>query len=156
MELNGGEMKIGDRNNVRDMRKNQTNATSRATSGLLSLFSNEMNTQKIKIDQYEQNIAELRTALDNAGKLLEQEPTIKNFKGFREILSRLAKQVSTEAYKLEKIGGTPMNPRYYEIITIIDKEADKLYEMIIKEQKDRMAITASVIGIKGLVVDLIT
>ena len=49
-----------------------------------------------------------------------------------------------------------MNPRYYEIITVIDKEADKLYELVVKEQKDRMAITASVIGIKGLVVDLIT
>ena len=49
-----------------------------------------------------------------------------------------------------------MNPRYYEIITVIDREADKLYELIVKEQKDSMAITASVIGIKGLIVDLIT
>lgn len=88
--------------------------------------------------------------------MLEQDPTIQNFKHFRELLSRIVKQVSGEAYRLEKIGGSPSNPRYYEIITVIDKEADKLYELIVKEQKDRMAITASVIGIKGLVVDLVT
>ena len=131
-------------------------ASPRSPSGLLSLFSSELNAQKKQIDTYDKNISELRTALVEAGSNLEREPTILNFKKFREVLSRLAKQVSSEAYKLEKVGGTPMNPRYFEIITIIDKEADKLYELIVKEQKDRMAITASVIGIKGLVIDLIT
>ncbi len=88
--------------------------------------------------------------------MLENEPTLPNFKKFREVLGKLAKKVSSEAYRLEKVGGTPMNPRYYEIITVIDREADKLYQLVIKEQKDRMAITNSVIGIKGLVVDLIS
>jgi len=91
-----------------------------------------------------------------AGEKLECEPTLTNFKQFRELLSRLAKRINNEAYRLDKVGGTPLNPRYFEIITVIDKEADKLYELVIKEQKDRMSITAAVIGIKGLVVDLIT
>jgi len=64
--------------------------------------------------------------------------------------------VNAEAYRLDKIGGTPQNPRYHEIITVIDREADQLYNLIIKENKDTMAITARIIGIKGLVVDLIT
>jgi len=150
-------MKITDKSTVQDSRKgNQSPATKNSGGGLFSLFSSEMNSRQIKIDKYDKDISELRTALDTAGNTLEQEPTINNFKRFRELLSKLARQVSTEAYRLEKVGGTAMNPRYYEIITVIDKEADKLYELIVKEQKDRMAITASVIGIKGLVVDLIT
>lgn len=150
-------MKITDKSNVRDARKgNQFPASKNSSGGLFSLFSSEINSSYIKFNQHDKDISELRTALDAVGNSLEQEPTINNFKRFRELLSKIAKQVSTEAYRLEKIGGTPMNPRYYEIITVIDKEADKLYELIVKEQKDRMAITASVIGIKGLVVDLIT
>lgn len=150
-------MKITDKNGVRDLRKSaQQSPSKKDGAGLFSLFSSELQTKQQEIDHYNQDITELRTSLESAGKTLEQEPTIQNFKRFRELLSRLAKQVSNEAYRLEKVGGTPMNPRYYEIITVIDKEADKLYELVVKEQKDRMAITASVIGIKGLVVDLIT
>ena len=150
-------MKITDKNGIRDIRKDsQSPLVKKAGAGLFSLFSSELQSKQHEIDHYNQDIAELKTSLDTVGKLLEQEPTIHNFKKFRDLLSKLAKQVSNEAYRLEKVGGTPMNPRYYEIITVIDKEADKLYELIVKEQKDRMAITASVIGIKGLVVDLIT
>lgn len=150
-------MKIKDKINVRDVRNGQQSvANKNQGAGLFSLFSSEMNTRLLKSEQYDKDIIELRSSLETAGNTLEHEPTISNFKHFRDLLSKLAKQVSSEAYRLEKIGGTPMNPRYYEIITIIDKEADKLYEHIVKEQKDRMAITASVIGIKGLIVDLIT
>lgn len=151
-------MRITDKSNVKDLRKgHQPMAASPSSkSGLFSLFSSELQTKQLAADQHEQAIGELRAALDTAGEALEKEPTIQNFKRFRELLSKLAKQVSNEAYRLEKIGGTPTNPRYYEIITVIDKEADKLYELVVKEQKDRMSITASVIGIKGLVVDLVT
>ncbi len=150
-------MKITDKNGVRDLRKSgQSTPSKKSGAGLFSLFSSELQSKQQETDHYNQEISELKTSLESAGKTLEKEPTIHNFKKFRELLSKLAKQVSSEAYRLEKVGGTPMNPRYYEIITVIDKEADKLYELLVKEQKDRIAITASVIGIKGLVVDLIT
>jgi uncharacterized protein YaaR (DUF327 family) len=149
-------MKIGEKNIIRDLRKGHQSSSSQKSEGLFSLFSTELKTRQLDNSQYDQDIQTLRTLLDTAGQALEQEPTIHNFKRYRDLLGKLAKQVSNEAYRLEKIGGTPMNPRYYEIITVIDKEADKLYELVVKEQKDRMAITASVIGIKGLVVDLIT
>ena len=151
-------MRIMDNERSPLLRKGESGKrTAQGSAGtLFSMFSNELETCKADIDNYQQNLEELRQDLDRAGEKLEGEPTLTNFKRFRELLSQLAKRVSNEAYRLEKIGGTPMNPRYYEIITVIDKEADKLYQMIVKDQKDRMAITASVIGIKGLVVDLIT
>jgi len=150
-------MKISDKKEMRIVQENNKNtAKKNIGSGLFSLFSAELNTKQVELLNNDSAKEQLRTDLENAGILLEQEPTILNFKNFRELLSKLAKQVSSEAYRLEKVGGTPTNPRYYEIITIIDKEADKLYELVVKEQKDRMAITASVIGIKGLVVDLLT
>lgn len=140
------------------LRRNSATASTvrKEGSGLFSLFSSELKTIQAQNNNYNHDINELRKEIDSAGQMLEREPTLPNFKRFRELLSRLAKRISNEAYSLEKVGGTAMNPRYYEIITVIDKEADKLYQLIVSEQKDRMAITASVIGIKGLVVDLIT
>lgn len=151
-------MLINTKSTIHDARKeSRTASTKRPTEGLFSFFTGELQAKQQQItQQQQQDIEKLKADLESAGELLEKDPTIKNFKHFRELLSKIAKQVSSEAYRLEKIGGTPTNPRYYEIITVIDKEADKLYEMIVKGQKDRMAITESVIGIKGLVVDLIT
>ena len=150
-------MRKTNKSTIDDLRKGrQASAPKQASSGLFSLFSSELESRQQDNSHYSKSIADLRDELDSIGKTLEQDPTIPNFKRFREVLSTLAKQVSTEAYRLEKIGGTPSNPRYYEIITVINKEADKLYELIVKDHKDSMAITASVIGIKGLVVDLTT
>jgi uncharacterized protein YaaR (DUF327 family) len=121
-----------------------------------TLFSVEMHKQENEVNEYGQEIEVLRKEIEDVGVKLEKEPTIPNFKQFRDVLSRLAKRISAEAYYLEKSGGTPQNPRYFEIITTINFEADKLYNLIISEQKNNMAITANVIGIKGLVIDLIT
>lgn len=150
-------MKIKDTQGPGEIRTGGGTAISRPTGGgLLSIFSKELQTKQLEVDSYDRDINQLRQEIDKAGEQLEKEPTLPNFKQFRALLSQLAKRVSNEAYRLEKVGGTPLNPRYYEVITVIDKEADKLYDLIIREQKDRMAITASVIGIKGLVVDLVT
>jgi uncharacterized protein YaaR (DUF327 family) len=136
----------------------KSSSTSSVKNGSLvrTLFAAEMHQHENEVDGYDREINELRKEIENAGDRLEKEPTIPNFKQFRDILSRLAKRISNEAYRLEKCGGTPQNPRYYEIITTINVEADKLYNLIICEQKNNMAIIEKVIGIKGLVVDLIT
>lgn len=128
----------------------------RTKSSETSLFAEELSLHNDEGDQYDREIETLRQEIDKAGDKLTKEPTLQNFKLFRELLSRLAKKINSEAYRLEKFGGTAQNPRYFEFITIINNEADKLYEMIINEHRNHMDITAKVIGIKGLVVDLIT
>lgn len=150
-------MRIRDIVSPRKINSNSNNTPSVTNSSLSrTLFSNELLHQEEEIAGYGKEIEELRKEIDSAGEALVKEPTIPNFKHFRDILSRLAKRISTEAYRLEKYGGTTQNPRYFEIITTINVEADKLYKLIIQEQKSNMSITANVIGIKGLVVDLIT
>lgn len=148
-------MRIQDRPSSREIDK-KSRETSPAKSILNSLFSSGLNRHTSEIEQYDKDIETLRSEIEEVGNKLSVEPTIPNFKHFRELLSNIAKRVSTEAYRLEKFGGTAQNPRYFEIITVISHEADKLYEMILRENRDSMAITAKVIGIKGLVVDLVT
>lgn len=121
-----------------------------------SFFSEELSHQEEKVHLYQDDIDTLRDNIEKAGNLLTEQPTLGNLKNFRDLLSTLAKKVNAEAYRLDKFGGTPQNPRYHEIITVIDREADQLYNLIVRENKDTMAIAAKIIGIKGLVVDLIT
>jgi uncharacterized protein YaaR (DUF327 family) len=150
-------MRIKDALTSRNIGTNKKSPLSNSNSSLTrTLFSAEIHQQENIANEYDREIDGLRREIESAGDKIEKEPTIQNFKLFRDILSKLAKRIHTEAYCLEKCGGTPQNPRYYEIITTINTEADKLYKLIIQEQKNNMAITAKVIGIKGLVVDLIT
>lgn len=121
-----------------------------------SLFSTELLHKESNNSEFKTEIENLKNEIDVAGEKLENEPTLANFRRFRDALSMLAKRINSEAYRLEKFGGTPQNPRYYEIITTIDKEADQLYKLIIHSHLNNMAITEKVIGIKGLVIDLTT
>lgn len=147
-------MRIRDVLGVQDIGK-KSEKKSDNTKGSASLFAAVLE-QQSEDGSYEQEIDTLRREIEQTGNRLQDEPTLPNFKQFRDLLSRLAKRVSTEAYRLEKIGGTPQNPRYFEIITVINAEADRLYNLIIQENRNHLAITANVISIKGMVVDLVT
>lgn len=149
-------MRIRDGFSIGDIKKKNSEKKPTLIKEGHSLFAAELDQRNTVVDSYEQEIDELRKEIEKAGDTLEKEPTLMNFKNFRDQLSRLAKRITNEAYQLEKVGGTPQNPRYFEIITVINAEADRLYNLIIKENKDHLAITAKVIGIKGMVVDLIT
>src|SRR5665647_1484963 len=148
-------MRIEDSSSIRELDKN-TKSSSPMRKVINSFFADELSHHEEDIASYVDDTEALRTEIETAGNLLTTEPTLANFKHYRDLLSKLAKRVNAEAYRLDKFGGTPQNPRYYEIITVINREADSLYNLIIKENRDTMAITAKVIGIKGLVVDLVT
>ena len=135
--------------------KKNTNSSTKLSGSSLG-FASLLTEKQYVIMDYETEIAELKQNIDSAGDALEKEPTLDNFKKFRDLLGQFAKRITTEAYRLEKIGGTPQNPRYFEIIRIINTEADKLYSLILDQQRNRMAIIEKVIGIKGLVINLIT
>jgi uncharacterized protein YaaR (DUF327 family) len=95
----------------------------------------------------------LKEEIDRAGELLEQEATIVNFKAFRERIGTMARRVSTEAYRIEQVGGA--SGRSHEVLTVIDKEADLLYHLVMREQKDHIRIVAQILKIRGLVVDIL-
>ena len=146
-------MRIHEKSSPHEISKSENKNKSTGTGK--NLFALEMK-QQTRTISYEQEVDDLRKDIEQVGEELEKEPHLGNFKKFRDLLSKLATLISNEAYRLEKTGGTAQNPRYYEIISVINTEADRLYGLIVNEQRDRMAITAKVIGIKGLVVDLIT
>jgi uncharacterized protein YaaR (DUF327 family) len=150
-----GSMRIRNASNVKDVDHKVIKSTA-SKQGSSRLFAATLNQKQDDIITYKQEIEELKREIEYAGDTLEKQPTLVNFHKFRGLLGQIAKRISAEAYKLIKIGGTPQNPRYFEIITVINSEADQLYKLLLQEQQDHMTITAKVIGIKGLIIDLTT
>ena len=136
--------------------KSSKSATVAVQGRAANLFTSKLTQQQQTYNNYDAEIAELGKQIEEAGDTLQEQPTLPNFKKFKELLRTLSKKVTSEALRLDKFGGTPQAPRYFETVTVIDEELERLYNLIICGQKDNMAITAKVIGIKGLIVDLMT
>ncbi len=148
-------MKVIQTSGLKDL-EHKTPKTGNLKRSSTRTFTTELAQKENEYNDYKREVDELKQEIDEAGDRLEREPNLDNLHRFRNLLGQIAKRISTEAYRLNKIGGTPQNPRYYEIITVINVEADKLYKLLLDEQRNRMAITEKIIGIKGLVVDLTT
>jgi len=132
-------------------KKSQKNDSRRGISLSNSLFASNLTTIGDKLANRAVELEELKREIDIAGDSLERDPSMANYKSFRELLSTLAKKVTAEAYKVELLAGSPSAPAYHEVIQVIDSHADSLYRMIISEQTDRIKIAAKIEQIKGLV-----
>lgn len=142
-------------------RKNLDNRSSRAPvekgGGLVrTLFSRRLTHEEEQIDQLPQQLQAFKESIDQAGDLLDQEPTIANFRAFRDLVAGMTKRVLEMAYRIEKVGGTAIDPRYHEMVALIDREADSLYRLMLQQQKNHLAITKKIMEIKGLVIDLLS
>lgn len=151
-------MRINDKISSRDVGKKAEKGTLvRAGGGEAnSPFVRALTLHRTELDTYEQQLQDLKEEIDRAGTDLEREPTVANFRTFRDLIATLAKTVTSNAYRLERVGGTSLNPRCFEIITVIDREADNLLNLIMTENKDRLKITNKIMDLKGLIVDFLT
>jgi len=146
-------MRIDEKSKSRSITKKAQGAAAKGVGGAgKPLFAGRL-TQVAKASaEYEGALQQLKEEIDRAGDALEQEPTIANFKAFRDLLGALARKVTAEAYRMEILSGG-FSGRAHEVITVIDKEADLLYHLVMREQKDHIRIAAQIVKIKGLVVD---
>jgi uncharacterized protein len=146
-------MRIDEKTDSRSITKKGKGAAAKSVaSPSAPLFAGRLTQVAKSHSEYEGELQRLKDAIDKAGDVLEQEPTIANFKVFRELLGTMAKKVTSEAYRMELVGGG-FSGRTHEVITVIDKEADLLYHLVMREQKDHIRIVAQIVKIKGLVVD---
>jgi len=148
-------MRIDEKSESRSIAKKGKGAATKGVTGSSApLFAGRLTQVAQSSSDYAGELERLKEEIDKAGDALEQEPTIVNFKTFRELIGTMAKKVSAEAYRIELVGGG-FTGRTHEVMTVIDKEADLLYHLVMREQKDHIRITAQIIKIKGLVVDFL-
>jgi uncharacterized protein len=148
-------MRIEEKSKSRSIAKREKGAAARSVAGPgAPLFAARLTKIARSNGDYGGELQRLKEEIDKAGDILEQEPTIANFKVFRELLGTMARKVSSEAYKMEMLT-SGFTGRTHEVISVIDKEADLLYHLVMREQKDHIRIVAQIIKIKGLVVDFL-
>ena len=147
-------MRIDEKTESRRIGKKETGSATKSVANAGSaLFAGRLTQVAKGSADYAGELQLLKEEIDKAGEVLEQEPTIANFKVFRQRISTMAKKVSAEAYRIEQVGGS--SGRSHEVITVIDKEADLLYHLVMREQKDHIRIVAQILKIRGLVVDFL-
>lgn len=149
-------MRIDEKSESRRIDKKGKGAASKSVGSTGNVLFAGRLTQvaKSNASEYQGELQRLKEEVDQAGEVLEREPTIVNFRAFRGLIGAIAKKVSSEAYRIEAVGGG-FTGRTHEVMTVIDKEADLLYHLVMREQKDHIRIVAQIMKIKGLVVDLL-
>lgn len=133
-------------------KKGKGGAARKAGSVVTTIFGRTLQRQEDALDDYQKELMELKREIDRVGDALDRDPTMANFKAFRELLSQLSRKVLSNSYKLELVS-SPSSPRVHEIVATIDREADELYRLIMTEQKDHMKITDKIMELKGLVIN---
>lgn len=148
-------MRIDEKSDARSIAKKGKGGAAKGVAGASApLFAGRLSAVAKAGVEYRGELERLKEEIDKAGDVLEQEPTIANFKAFRELIGTMARKVSAEAYRIELLGGG-VTGRSHEVVSVIDKEADLLYHLVMREQKDHIRIVAQIIKIKGLVVDIL-
>lgn len=96
-------------------------------------------------------LEDIREELQDMGDSFEKEPTLANFRVFRELIARFARKATSLAYRIDKITSNGPN-RILEVVSIIDKNADELYHMVMEGQRDRICIAGRIANINGMIV----
>ncbi len=119
-----------------------------------SIFSRELLRQEEKvldIDRLE--LDELKEELRDVGDIFENQPTLINYRAFREAMGKFVRKAMAVAYRLEKMPGR--RPSWtHEIIVIIDRAADELLRLVMQGEQNRLNIAAKIASIKGMIVQI--
>jgi uncharacterized protein YaaR (DUF327 family) len=119
-----------------------------------SIFSRELNKQEerfLDIDKLE--LEDLKEELQDVGDCFEREPTLANFRLFRELIGKFAKKATSLAYRIER-KTISRSSRTLEIVAIIDRKADELYHLVMEGQQDRLRIASRIANINGMIVQI--
>jgi uncharacterized protein YaaR (DUF327 family) len=119
-----------------------------------SLFSIELTRKTEKILDVDMlDLEDLKEDLQDMGDSFEKEPTIANFRIFREMIGRFARKATSLAYRIEKVKNS-RSGSILELVSIIDRNADALYHLVMQSQQNRFSIASRIANINGMIVKI--
>jgi len=117
-----------------------------------SLFSIELTRKTEKILDVDMlDLEDLKEDLQDMGDSFEKEPTIANFRIFREMIGRFARKATSLAYRLEKVKNS-RSGSILEIVSIIDRNANEIYHLVMQGQQSRFCIASKIANINGMII----
>lgn len=145
--------------NLRSDRQKARSAKADGTASKNALSFNDQLMQQVASGgraAFKEELNQLQELIGQAGDELERNPTIGNLEVFRVLLSNLVGKVVKSGFKVESVGPGWHPADRHQIVRRIDEEAEDLMNLIMNEQKDRVAIARRLVSIKGLVIDLVS
>lgn len=114
-----------------------------------------------EIRKYSYELDELKRQIYDAGNILDRSANIKDFQRFRDLIRALTDKLIKDAYRVREVSvfnrsRSMYSSRQYKVVAKINEELDSLYTLIMKEQKNHIAIANKVMRLKGLVLDLMS
>jgi len=116
-----------------------------------SLFARELTRKADKIlDVDRLELEDLKEELQDMGECFENEPTLGNFRIFRAMIGRFARKATSLAYRIEKVNDR--RGSILELVSIIDRNADALYHLVMQGQQNRFSIASRIADINGMII----
>lgn len=121
-------------------------------------FSKQLETQMSANNPptLKEQLNQLHELLSKAGDELERSPTLGNLEVFRALLANLVGKVVKEGFEVSNVGPGWHPAERHQLVRRVDAEAEELLQLVMSEQKDRVAISRRLLNIKGLVIDLMS
>jgi uncharacterized protein len=119
-----------------------------------SIFSRVLNREEEKFLDFDKlELEDLKEELQDVGDDFEKEPTLANFRVFRDLIGKFAKKATSIAYRIEKKPACRPG-RTLEIVAIIDRAADELYHLVMEGQQNRIRIAGRIANINGMIIQI--
>jgi hypothetical protein len=96
-------------------------------------------------------LEDIKEELLDMGASFEKEPTLANFRIFRELIGKFARKALSLAYRIERLKGA-RHGCIHEIVSVIDRNADEIYRLVMDEQRDRLCLAGRIANINGMIV----
>lgn len=150
-------MRVNDSTVSRDISPDRPHPASTAHSPSAPLFAGELQRSQAELagSALKKELLALKDELDKAGARLEKEFSFENLGAFRNLLAKIIKKVTSNAYQVIQTGNS-WGFQTGHIVQTIDRESEALFELVISKQKNRVEILKKISSIKGLVVDLMS
>ncbi len=117
-----------------------------------SLFSKALARKEEAIfDLDRMELEDLRDELQDVGECFETEPSLANFRIFREMIGRFARKATSLAYRIDKMRGS-RNNSILEFVSVIDRNADELYRHVMEGERGRVSLATRIADINGMIV----
>lgn len=145
--------------NLRSDRQKARSAKAGGTANKDSLSFNDQLMNQIATGgraTLKEELNQLQELIGKAGDELERNPTIGNLEVFRVLLSNLVGKVVKAGFQVDSVGPGWHPADRHQVVRRINEEAENLMQLVMSEQKDRVAIARNLVSIKGLVIDLVS
>ena len=144
-------MKIGDISQINQMV--ETTKTTQTSSDFKFTLSSAIGDVELQA-----RIEALMNDIAVQGERIAKHIDIRDLKRYRELIRELMNEIVTHSYEFSRENFLDRRGRHrvYGIVRNIDKTIDELAEVLLADEKDRLAILKCIGEIEGLILDIFT